>query len=277
MQIVMTHPSRGENFVVLQCCISVGIKVYFVLYSVVHYRTGGLVCLYLSASKFSGGPANSSTPTIDSLFASTSNQDSPVTIAASEHSVTDTSSRSTNSHACQPKQTSITQYFSPAKETDQQDKSDDVTDSTTPPAKKCKLEVSNFVAQDSSPLTSVGYNSPLTSVSVEPDDLVFHAQLDSEGDCVPPTCVGLSDGPLELSKSTSELLPNDLESSYENLAPELLTVCGVCGCQVAVWAEQEHADYHLALQLQQEDPGQGERVKNDKRTRGSSILDFVVR
>ena len=266
----MTHPSRGENFVVLQCCISVGVKVYFVLYSVVHYRTGGLVHLYLTASKFSGGPANSSTPTIHSFFASTSSQDSPVTVSAPEHSVTDTSSGSTNSHAHQPKQniTLITQYFSPVKETDQQDKSDDITDSTTPPAKKCKLEVSNFVAQDS---------SPLTSVSLEPDDLVFHALLDSEGDCVPPTCIRLSEGPLELRKSTSELLPNDLDFSYENLAPELLTVCGVCGCRVAVWAEQEHADYHLALQLQQEDREQGERVKNEKRTRGSSILDYVVR
>ena len=273
----MTHPSRGENFVVLQCCISVDVKVYFVLYSVVHYRTGGLVCLYLTASKFSGGPANSRQPTIHSFFASTSSQDSPVTVSAPEHSVTDTSSRSTNSHACQtePKQNivSITQYFSPVKETDQQDKSDDMIDSTTPPAKKCKLEVPNFVAQDS---------SPLTSVSVEPDDLVFHALVDPEGDSVPPTCVGLSEGPLNLRKSTSGLLPNHHDSSYENLAPELLTVCGVCGCRVAVWAEQEHADYHLALQLQQEDREQGdqekgERVKNEKRTRGSSILDFVVR
>ena len=225
--------------------------------------------MYLSASKFSGGPANSSTPTIHSFFASTSSQDSPVTVSTPEHSVTDTRSRSTNSHARQPKQNIalITQYFSPVKETDQQAKSDDITDSTTPPAKKRKLEVSDFVAQDS---------SPLTSVSTEPDDLVFHALLDSEGDCVPPTCVGLSEGPLELRKSTSELLPNDLDS-YENLAPELLTVCGVCGCRVAVWAEQEHADYHLALQLQQEDRDQGDRVKNEKRSRGSSILDFVVR
>jgi hypothetical protein len=264
----MTHPSRGENFVVLQCCISVGVNDYFVVYSIVHYRTGGLVSLYLTASKFSTGPANSSTPTILSFFTNTSSQDSPVTVSTPEHSVTGTSSRSTNSHARQPKQKSITQYFSPVKETDQQNKSDNihVTDSTTPPAKRRKLEVSNLAAQDS---------SPLTSVSVEPDDLVFHAIPDSEGDCAPPTCVGLSEYPLELRESTSELLPDCLDS-YENLAPELVTVCGVCGCRVAVWAEQEHADYHLALQLQQEDREQGERVKNEKRTRGSSILDFIV-
>ena len=243
-------------------------------YTFTIYRTDGLVCLYLSASKFSGGPANSSTPTILSFFASTSSQDSPVKVSTPEHSVTDTSSRSTNSHTRQPMQKSITQYFSPAKETDQEDKSDAVTDSTIPPAKKRKLEVSKFVAQDNSPLTSVGHNSPLTSASVEPYDLPFHAPpLVSEGDSLPPTpCVGLNEGPSD----SSELLPNDLDS-YENLAPELVTVCGVCGCQVAVWAEQEHADYHLALQLQQEDREQGEGVKNKKRTRGSSILDFVVR
>ena len=275
-----THPSRGENSVVLQCCISGDVEV-----NIVHYRTDGLVCLYLSASKFSKGPANSSTPTILSFFTSTSSQDSPLTVSAPEHSVPDTSSRSTDSHAHQPKLniTSITQYFSPVKETDQQDKSDSVIDSTTPPAKKRKL--ANIVAQGSLPVTSVS--------------------VDSE----PPTCVGLSKGPSELRKSTSELLSNDLDSPYENLAPELLTVCEVCGCRVAVWAEQEHADYHLALQLQQEDQEWGdqergdqergdqeqgvreqrdweqgdrdreqeERLKNRKRTGGSSILDYVVR
>lgn len=270
----MTHPSRGENFVMLQCCISVGIKVYFVLYSIARYRTGGLASLYLSASKFSGGPANSSTPTILSFFTSTSSQDSPVKVSVPEHSVTDTNSRPTNSHTRQPMQKSITQYFSPAKEIDQEDKSDAVTDSTTPPAKKRKLEISKFVAQDSSPSTFVGNNSPLTSVTFEPDDLAFHAPLESECDRVPPTCAD----PLELRNSSSELLPvaNDLDS-YDNLAPELVTVCGVCGCRVAVWEEQEHADYHLALQLQQEDREQAQGEKNEKRTKGSSILDFVVR
>ena len=267
----MTHPSHGEKLVVLQCCIS---KVNFVLYSIARYRTGGLASLYLSASKFSEGPTNSSTPTILSFFTSTSSQDSPVKVSAPEHSVTDTSSRPTNSHARQPMQKSITQYFSPAKETD---KSDAVADSTTPPAKKRKLEISKFVAQDGSPSTSVGNNSPLTSVMFEPDDLAFHAPpLESECDCVPPTCAD----PLELRNSSSELLPmsmaNDLDS-YDNLAPELVTVCGVCGCRVAVWEEQEHADYHLALQLQQEDREQAQGGKNDKRTKGSSILDFVVR
>lgn len=233
--------------------------------------------MYLSASKFSGGPANSSTPTILSFFTSTSSQDSPVKVSAPEHSVTDTSSRPTNSHARQPMQKSITQYFSPAKETDQEDKSDAVTDSTTPPAKKRKLEISKFIAQDGSPSNSVGNNSPLTSVTFEPDDLAFHAPpLDSECDRVPPTCADS----LKLRNSSSELLTmpmaNDLDY-YDNLAPELVTVCGVCGCRVAVWEEQEHADYHLALQLQQEDQEQGQGGKNEKRTKGSSILDFVVR
>lgn len=232
---------------------------------------------------------------ITQYITSTSSQDSPVKVSAP---VTDTSSRPTNSHTSQPKHNIalITQYFSPVKLTDQQEESDDlITESTTPPVKKRKLEVSNSVAQDNSPFTSAGYtlpltsaeyNSPSTSVTVEPDpdDLVFRALPDSEDDCVPPpTCVGLSEGPIEMRTSTSEFLPSDLDSC-ENLAPELLTVCGVCGCRVAVWAEQEHADYHLALQLQQEDREQlGERgknekrVKKEKRTRGSSILDFVVR
>lgn len=207
--------------------------------------------MYLSASKFTGGSVTSTTTTIDSMFSSTNTltqQASPKTIATPVLPVTDTTITPTPSQPSKQSTKPISSYFTPVRE----------QANSSPPAKKRKLDMS----------TSTHEN--LTTPSQITADTASRLQTDFDYD--PTKDASYNEDTSIEHQLNSE--PNDLNSSYDGLTPELLTVCEVCGRRVPVWEEQEHSDYHLAMKLQRGGvKGRGRRGGG----RGTSILDFVVR
>ncbi len=205
--------------------------------------------MYLSASKFTRGSISSTTTTIDSMFSSTlTQQASPKTIATPVLPVTDTTITPTPSQPSKQSTKPISSYFTPVRE----------QANSSPPAKKRKLDMS----------TSTHEN--LTTPSQITADTASRLQTDFDYD--PTKDASYNEDTSIEHQLNSE--PNDLNSSYDGLTPELLTVCEVCGRHVPVWEEQEHSDYHLAMKLQRGGvKGRGRRGGG----RGTSILDFVVR
>ncbi len=204
--------------------------------------------MYLTASKFTGGGSTSSTTaTIDSMFSSTlTQQASPQTIAPPVLSVTHVISTTSPLQRSKQSTKSISSYFTPVRE-----------QSNPPSAKKRKLDMSTSTQE---------YLATPSQITA---DTASRMQTDFE-------CDPSKDESFNEDMSIEQRLnfePHDANSSYDGLTPELLTVCEVCGHRVPVWEEQEHSDYHLAMQLQR--GGMSGRGKG--RGRGTSILDFVVR
>ena len=86
-----------------------------------------------------------------------------------------------------------------------------------------------------------------------------------------PKKIKTSDYDLDLGGDSDEAVRN------EALARSNLQVsepCGKCGLSVPVWEAQEHRDYHLAVELQEQD-----RAPQSSRTskRGAGSMDkFVI-